>query len=63
MLAINDILKELKTYNIHSGKYEPTIYQNKDNIGICLDIKDSLFGYLTRIFLFKDINQNLIDFT
>lgn len=53
MLTKNEILEVLKTYNIYSQKYEPTIYENNNNIGLCLDIKDPLFGYLTRIFLFN----------
>lgn len=53
MLTINEALETLKTYNIHSQKYEPTIYQKGSQIGLCLDIKDSLFGYLTRAFIFK----------
>lgn len=54
MLAIDDALQVLRSYNINSKKYEPTIYQNANNTGICMDIKDSLFGYLTRIFIFND---------
>lgn len=54
MLAIKDALQVLQSYNIYSQKYEPTIYENNKNVGICLDIKDSLFGYLTRVFTFKE---------
>lgn len=54
MLAIKDALQVLKSYNINSQKYEPTIYQNENHIGICMDIKDSLFGYLTRTFIFDE---------
>ena len=54
MLAKNEALQILKRYNIKSESYGPTIYQENDNIGICLDIKDSLFGYLTRAFIFPD---------
>ena len=57
MLQVNDALKILKTYNIHSKKYEPTIYQNQNEIGLCMDIKDSLFGYLTRVFLINSKND------
>ena len=57
MLTQNNIIEILKTYNINSQTYGPTIYKNENNIGICLDIKDSLFGYLTRIFIFKEKNQ------
>ena len=61
MLSKNDALQTLKTYNINSQKYEPTIYENNNNIGLCIDIKDSLFGYLTRIFLFNQ-KEELNDF-
>lgn len=61
MLTINETLEVLQTYNIHSHKYEPTVYQNKNQIGICLDIKDSLFGYLTRAFTFNT-KEELNDF-
>lgn len=54
MLAIKDALQVLKSYNINSQKYEPTIYQNENHTGICMDIKDSLFGYLTRTFIFDE---------
>lgn len=65
MLAVNDALDILKSYNIHSQKFEPTIYQNNNQIGICLDIKDSLFGFLTRAFIFQnkeDLNNFLASF-
>lgn len=54
MIKRADTLQILKTYNINSQKYEPTIYENNENIGICIDIKDPLFGYLTRVFLFNE---------
>lgn len=57
MLAKNEALQILKTYNIKSESYGPTIYQENDNIGICLDIKDSLFDYLTRAFIFPDASS------
>ncbi len=57
MLDQSTILKTLETYNIHSKKYEPTLYQNSHKIGICLDLKDSLFGYLTRAFTFNNIDE------
>ena len=57
MLAKNKILEILRSYNIYSQKYEPTIYENKNNSGLCIDIKDSLFGYLTRIFTFNTENE------
>ncbi len=54
MLDIAQTLKILNSYNINSHKYGPTIYQNNDKIGICLDIKDQTFGFLTRAFTFSD---------
>ena len=65
MLAVNDALDILKTYNIYSKRFEPTIYQNNNQVGICLDLKDSLFGYLTRAFIFQgteDLNNFLAAF-
>ena len=56
MLSKTDILKILQTYNISSSSYGPTIYENNNTLGICLDIKDSTFGFLTRIFTFNDLN-------
>lgn len=61
MLARNECLQILKSYNINSKKFEPTIYEGKNEIGICMDIKDSLFGYLTRIFTFNS-KEELNDF-
>lgn len=57
MLNITETLKILNSFNINSHKYGPTIYQENDNIGICLDIKDSNFGFLTRSFTFQDSNS------
>lgn len=57
MLAKSKILEILHSYNIYSQKYEPTVYENKSDLGLCIDIKDSLFGYLTRIFLFNTENE------
>ena len=54
MLDKKELLKILSTYNITSNKYGPTIYENNTKIGLCLDIKESTFGYLTRIFTFDD---------
>ena len=65
MLTKNECLQILKSYNINSEKYEPTIYEGKNEIGICMDIKDSLFGYLTRIFIYnnkEDLNNFLKSF-
>jgi len=53
VLDINKTLKILQTYNINSTKYEPTIYKNENNLGICLEIKDNIFGFLTRAFIFN----------
>jgi len=53
VLDINKTLKILQTYNINSTKYGPTIYNNENDIGICLEIKDSTFGFLTRAFTFN----------
>ena len=54
MLDKQELLKILNTYNITSNKYGPTIYEKENKLGICLDIKESTFGYLTRIFTFND---------
>ena len=61
MLAQKEALEVLKSYNINSQKYEPTIYKTKNQIGICMDIKDSYFGYLTRAFL-MNTKEELDDF-
>ena len=57
MLKEKECLEILKTYNINSKKYEPTIYINNHDIGLCLEIKDSLFGYLTRLFIFNTLEE------
>ena len=57
MLAKKECLQTLKSFNINSTKYEPTIYESKEEIGICLDVKDSLFGFLTRIFTFNELEE------
>ena len=61
MLDKQELLKTLNTYNIISNKYGPTIYEKNTKLGICLDIKESTFGYLTRIFTF-DTKEKLEDF-
>ena len=61
MLEINEIIKVLNSYDLESTSYGPTLYENKDNLGICLDIKDSTFGYLTRGFIFNN-KEELDDF-
>ena len=53
MLNKKEILNILESYNINSNKYGPTIFENDNSIGICLEIKDSLFGFLTRYFTFN----------
>ena len=53
MLTIYELLQK---YNIPSSKYGPNLYQNNNLYGICLDLKDHTFSYLTRIFTFKDLN-------
>ncbi len=53
MLEEKDLLKVMNSYNLNSSKIGPSLYKNDNNLGICLDIKDSLFGYLTRTFIFK----------
>ena len=57
MIDLNSIIKLLKSYNINSHKYGPTIYQKDNDLGICLELKDSLFGFLTRIFTFDTIDD------
>lgn len=61
MLDINKALKVLNSYNISSNNYGASLYQDKDNIGIVLDIKDRTFGFLTRCFTF-DTELELDDF-
>ena len=41
----------------NSNKYGPTVYQNSKDLGICLEIKDSTFGFLTRAFTFQTIDD------
>jgi len=54
VLSLKDALKTLQSYNINSTTYGPSIY-NKDNaIGLCLEIKDSTYGFLTRYFTFNE---------
>lgn len=61
MFNLENILKTLNSFNINSHKYGPTIYQKNNELGICLDIKDTVFGFLTRKFIF-DNNKSLEDF-
>ena len=57
MLDKQELLKTINTYNIVSNKYGPTIYEKNSKLGLCLDIKDSTFGFLTRIFTFNNRNE------
>ncbi|MCI8671813.1 MAG: hypothetical protein HFI36_07320 [Bacilli bacterium] len=57
MLDIPTTLKILNSYNINSHKYGPTVYENASGIGICLDIKDPTFSFLTRGFIFQTENE------
>jgi len=54
MFNFENILKTLNSYNINSHKYGPTVYKKNNELGICLDIKDTVFGFLTRKFIFKE---------
>lgn len=56
-MDFNDFIKLCNSYNISSNGYGPTIYQNKKDIGLCIDIKDSIFGFLTRIFTFNSLKE------
>jgi len=58
VLSIKETLKILQSYNINSSLYGPSIYKSEKEIGICLEIKDSTFGFLTRYFTF-DNKENL----
>lgn len=53
MLDVKDILKVLKSYNIDSTNFGPSIYKSNSNIGLSLEIKDDTFGFLTRYFIFQ----------
>lgn len=57
MLNMNDLLKVLKSYNISSTKYGPTLLEINEKKGICLEIKDANYGYLTRGFIFEEIKN------
>lgn len=61
MLNIENTLKILNSFNINSHKYGPTVYTKNNRCGICLDLKDPTFGFLTRGFLF-DEPKNLEEF-
>lgn len=49
-----DMLKILRSYNINSTIYGPSIFKKGNEIGLCLEIKDSSFGFLTRYFTFDN---------
>jgi len=53
MLTIPELIKTCAKYNIKSNNYGPSIYKSNNKIGLCLDIKDQIFGYLTRVFTFQ----------
>lgn len=57
MLTTKELATILQSYNMNSQKYGPTIYKKKNEIGLCLEIKDSIFGFLTRYFLFQEKNE------
>lgn len=66
MLTKDDILKIFHSYNLNSSNYGPTIYENNHELGICLDLKDSTFSYLTRAFIFSnsiDLDEFLKKYT
>ncbi len=53
MITKEEIKKILSSYNLETNQYGPTIYENNNELGITLDIKDSLFSFLTRKFIFN----------
>ena len=57
MLEIKEINKVLSSYGLKSNKYGPTIYQVNDTTGLCLEIKDPTFGYLTRVITFTTLDE------
>jgi len=57
MLSIKDILKVLRSYNIDSTNFGPSIYKTDRESGISLEIQDSSFGFLTRYFIFKTTSE------
>lgn len=56
----NDFIKLCNSYNINSNGYGPTIYKNNKELGLCIDIKDTIFGFLTRVFTFNNIEETEI---
>ena len=66
MITKEEIKKILSSYNLETNKYGPTIYENNNELGITLDIKDPLFGFLTRKFIFnnkEDLEEFLKKYT
>jgi len=57
VLSIKDILKVLRSYNLNSTNYGPSIYEGDNETGLCFEIKDSTFGFLTRYFTFDNIEE------
>ncbi len=57
MLDKPSLIKTLKAYNLLSNNYGASIYEEDGNIGICIDIKHPLFGFLTRVFTFDNITS------
>ncbi len=56
-MNLNGFIKLCNSYNINSNGYGPTIYHNNKELGLCIDIKDTTFGFLTRIFTFNNIDE------
>ena len=57
MITKEQILKILKKYGFDSLHKEPFLYENKNQIGIFYTVKDSLYGYLNRIYLPKTLEE------
>ncbi len=61
MLDKPSLIKTLNAYNLLSNNYGSTIYEENGKLGICLDIKHPIFGFLTRVFTF-DTTSSLEEF-
>ncbi len=46
-----ELLKLLNKYGFYSNRKEPFLYEGKEGVGICYQIKDPFYGVLTRVFL------------
>lgn len=57
MLNIKEIAKVLQSYNMNIATYGPSIYANSKETGICLEVKDTTFGFLLRYFTFNTIKE------